>query len=470
MHNAAYYIGSAPTIYAGNIPDHNHATVGRPAEHNPRCLRIWARGFAGGRRIGARWAAEIWEFITNSLTFAGPTVDRVVAHTAGCDTSALASPCFDTGVGSTYNAVASSTTWSPSGNVVTISGGIAAHARPFVVGMNTFCSSCNSGLFITSVSAPPTQSTVAGQGQVGHTFTITVANASGQPLGGSGSGLFAGGCNAGGSGANCIDIGFKLNSPGATALDTCGANNLNGTAPNYNVPSGICSGNGIGEMIRDFRIGTAQCMLCFAAGSPYMDGADVYNNMTFNQNAAFTCNLVAATVVQCVKGPTYTNGVPTAIGNWSSGSTYIAYGETGLDDGGRIAQAIGYAGGQSFPITNGGSGYTNTTAGHPHTVTATGCTLASGSFPGSFPGVAPTFDEWVSGGVIVDVYPSGSTTNAAGQGVGPGCVIPLPPGGTGGVIPAPVVGPTEGIGGIGTYNTDSNNTGVLLYDNTGEVG
>jgi hypothetical protein len=48
--------------------------------------------------------------------------------------------------------------------------------------------------------------------------------------------------------------------------------------------------------------------------------------------------------------------------------------------------------------------------------------------------------------------------------------VPLPSGGTGGVIATIPVAPLEGLGGIGTYNTDSNTIGMFLYDNSGEPG
>ena len=41
-----------------------------------------------------------------------------------------------------------------------------------------------------------------------------------------------------------------------------------------------------------------------ATGSPYDEGLDPFTG-AWNQSAAFTCNIVAATVVQCVKGPVY---------------------------------------------------------------------------------------------------------------------------------------------------------------------
>ena len=42
--------------------------------------------------------------------------------------------------------------------------------------------------------------------------------------------------------------------------------------------------------------------------------------------------------------------------------------------------------------------------------------------------------------------------------------------GTGGAITAPTINPTDGVWGIGTYNTGATLTGDELYDNSGLVG
>src|SRR6185437_2975395 len=65
-----------------------------------------------------------------------------------------------------------------------------------------------------------------------------------------------------GTGSNCIDLAFSINTGGtygtAAALATCGENNINGPAPWYTVPAGTCSSNGIGSLVQGFRIGTVQ--------------------------------------------------------------------------------------------------------------------------------------------------------------------------------------------------------------------
>jgi hypothetical protein len=356
---------------------------------------------------------------------------------------------------------------------VTITGGLTAHARPFVVGQAFACSGCNSNLVITSLSVPPTESTATGAGEVGQTFTFTVQNAAGQAIGGSGIGAVTAGCSGtSGTGSNCIDVAISLNVSGtfgtAAAIDTCGANNINGNAPNYVVPNGKCQGNGIGEIVRTFRIGTNQAMYGAAAqpptaGSVFDDGVDIDLGF-FTQSSAFTCNIVAAKVVQCVKGAAYTAGVP-SLGQWSSGSTYISYGDLTIVSG-RIASLLGYVGGQSFPFTR-GSGYTN---GVYPGIAATCTTIQSG-------GTAPRFDVTVAGGAIVDVVPSAATSGnvPAGLGVGSTCTVPLttvtcPGGSCGGAIATIPLAPSEGFGGIATYNTDSNTMGMFLYDNSGEPG
>jgi hypothetical protein len=394
-------------------------------------------GFAGGPRAARRWAAMIW--CHNGGSCDDPKVDRVKVDAAGCDAAALAAPCFD--VGTTYQASASGTI---SGSTITFTGGLLAHARPLVDGMVRSCAGCTPGRVVTSVSAPPTQSNVSGAGQVGNTFTVTASGS----LGVSTTETVNGGCSGtNGVNSNCIDV--AISTFGASALDTCGANNLNGTASNYAYPNGKCQGNGIGELIRAFRIGATQQMngngSYVPTGSVFDDGVDPGSG-GFNQSAAFTCNLVAGKVIQCVKGS----------GQWSSGSTYISYGD-GVVVSGRVASLLGYVGGQSFPFTA-GSGYTNGTT----TQTATCTTMASG-------GTAPKFDVTVSGGAIVNVAPA-SASAATGLGVGSTCTVPLPSGGSGGAIATIPLAPPEGSGGIADYTNDNNMMGMFLYDNSGEPG
>lgn len=335
-----------------------------------------------------------------------------------------------------------------------------------MVGQAVTCASCNSNLVITSLSVPPTQSAVSGAGEVSQTFTFTANNAAGQSIGGSGSGTITAGCSGtSGTGSNCIDIAISINNSGtfgtAAALATCGANNLNGSSANYTPPSGVCQDNGVGELVRAFRIGTNQAMHGSGGqppttGSFYDDGID-YAGGAFNQSAAFTCNIVAAKVVQCVKAPAYSSGVPTGVGSWSSVTTYVSYGDW-LGASGRIASLVGYVGGQSFPFTP-GSGYT---PGQQLGIAGTGCGVASG-------GVTPKMDITIgSSGSIVSAVPS-TATNATGLGVGTGCTF-TPAGGTGGSVGPLTVAPLEGQGGISTYNTDSNTMGMFLYDNSGFVG
>jgi hypothetical protein len=309
--------------------------------------------------------------------------------------------------------------------------------------------------------------TRANAGQVGNTFTITADAA----IGGSGSGAITGACSSSGSGqSNCIDIAFSINTTNGTygtaaSLATCGENNLNGNAPPFDTPNGICQDNGLGELVRGFRIGTTQATNSLVSGTPYDDGADP-NGGGFNQSLAFTCNLVTAKIVQCVKGPTWRAGVP-SLGQWNSGSTFIEYGDS-LIATSRVSGLMGYPGGQSLPFTA-GSGYTNTPT-TPVTIRAT--TASCGTLSG---GVAPEIDVWVAGGSIIDVYPSHDNANgtpAIGNGNVSPCMFPLTAlgGGTGGALPTLTVGATEGLAGIGTVGTDSNLMGVFLYDNSGFPG
>ena len=116
------------------------------------------------------------------------------------------------------------------------------------------------------------------------------------------------------------------------------------------------------------------------------------------QSEAFTCNLAAAAIVQCVKGPAYTNGIG-ALGEWLSGSTFASYGDP--NNAFSFASGlIGYPGGQAFPVTA-GSGYTpalNYTTGGV-------CAVLVGA--GGNTAIAPAMGFTVSsGGAIIDPYPT----------------------------------------------------------------
>ena len=449
--NPVYYSGPGSAYYVGALNDIIVQTNGLATttirEVHP------SNGFAGGRRATSRWAAMIYGANGGSAT--DPQLSRANDSAGGTP-----SPAFDYGI--TY-AASHAASWTTAG-VFTVVGGIGSNDRPFVVGQSVTCSpSCGSNLVITSVSLPPTIDPRAGHGQAMQTFTFQVAGA----VSSNSSGTATAGCTSGSGGSNCINIDVSSNVSGtfetAAALDTCGANNLNGNAPNYVVPNGECQGNGIGSIIRAFRIGTNQlmygdAMTSMTPGSVFDDSVDPANG-AFNQSAAFTCNIVAAKVVQCVKGPAYSSGVFSSVGKWASGSTFISYGDTTIVSG-RIASLLGYVGGQSFPFTP-GSGYTNGTT--QPTVTCT--TIQSG-------GVVPKFDVTVSGGAIVNVVPSAVATGTvpAGLGIGSTCTVALPAGGSGGTIPTISLAPLEGVGGIATYNTDSNTMGLFLYDNSGEPG
>ena len=164
-------------------------------------------------------------------------------------------------------------------------------------------------------------------------------------------------------------------------------------------------------------------------------------------NQAFTCNIVAAAMIQCVKGS----------GAWTPGSTFVSYGDAIVSTG-RAASLLGYVGGQSFPITTPGTGYSD------QTVTLACGTAASG-------GYQPKVDIKTSGGAITGVFPSSSTTPKAPMGLGvPGPCTVSPTGGSGASIPNIVVGPPEGAGGIATVITDNNMMGMFVYDNSGEPG
>jgi hypothetical protein len=457
LQNAVSYSGSGPAQYIGAGYDLLAYWNNGLAQTTSGAIHV-GNGFTGGRRWAARTAAMIW--CHNGGSCDDPKIDRVKANAGGCDSAELASPCFDDG--STYSR--SYTPTSVTGKVLTFNG-FSAHALPIVVGQNVTCSGCSGALVVSAVSNPPTQSTVAGQGQIGSAnngFTVTLSGSGTVP---GGTPAYTFGCSGtSGVGSNCIDMAFSINVSGtfgtAAALDTCGANNITGNAPNYVTPNGVCVGNGIGELVRGFRIGTVQAMhgdgAVPAVGSVFDDGTDPANAQ-FYQSSAFTCNIVAAKVAQCVRGPLYASGVFSSVGQWNAGSTYVSYGD-GFEVTGRAGSLLGYVGGQSYPFSSGGTGYSS------GTVTAACSTVASGD-------ILPKFDVTAVGGVIVNVAPA-NASQAVGLGIGGSCTL-TPPTGTGFNSSGSItiqVGPPEGEGGIATFATDSNMTGMFLYDNSGESG
>ena len=489
MDNGVYFYGGGPAYYVGPTNDIIMGTLQVTGSLHPTFI-----GPFSGPRATKLIGALAWSHLTGNPTQAEhPTLTRT--SFTGCDTAAVSannSPCFD--VGSTFQASVSAT-WS--GSTVTVTGGLPANARPFVDGMAVACSGCNSGLFILSVSAPPTQSTVSGAGQVGNTFTFTTNAA----IGGSGSGTIAGGCSGtSGVGSNCIDFNFTINTAGtygtAAALATCGVNNIQGTAANYVASNGGCVNAGSGDLVRGFKIGTLQAMygVGFGSGNSYTDaGVDPLNFGVAVQSQAFTCNLVGspATTVQCVKAPTYAysgGSLSISLGRWNSGATFASYtdGITYADNMGALWGAVG---GQSLPFTA-GSGYTNGV----YTVPGQNCSLYA------FTTVeAPTVTVIVAGGSIADVYPSSmgfgsqagcsfalgtftfTTSAMTGSGATRTITVSGTPGGT--IAPGQAISGTFGTatilaytgtnaaGGAGTYTItcgtcSSNTAGTITNSNT----
>ncbi len=528
MMNAAYFDNGAVTaVYAG--PDNDIVDQNGPAAFNGGYTGHPSSGAAGGRRIGHRAAVQMAATLTNNSTFASPpTLNR--ATMAGCDTSAIAAPCFD--IGNTFAATA--TTTAIGGAVLTFNG-LSPNARVITDGMAASCSGCNTGLYVVAVSNPPTQSQVAGQGQIGSAnngFTVTLNAAPGV----SGTNAFTFGCKGvAGTGSNCIDLNFSVNTAGTygtpAAIANCGANNLHGspvaypitasisgttitvtgsptgiigyatslfgagvtpntyvtaygsgsggagtytispsqtvgseamTAVSYTPPAGACADPGVGDIVRTFRIGNQQNMGATATSAPtgnfYDDGLDVFVG-TWSQSGAFTCNIVAAKVVQCVKAPVYASGVPTSIGQWLSSGTFLSFGDA-EESTGRIGTLMGYVGGQSFAFSA-GSGYT------PGTYHLTGSSCGQALIF-----AAPVVDVVVgSGGSIVDVYPS-AVQGSEGGGITSPCTFALTGmgAGTGGAVTTLTYGPNEGQGGYETFGNDSNMFGEMLFDNSGEPG
>jgi hypothetical protein len=463
MTNAVYYLGPSPAFYIGPANDLNVQNSLLAGSTNQGAHPT--KGFAGGRRIAARWAAGAMGAMTTPANASNATLDRSIP--TGCTTP---SPCLDVGTGGAGGSFAASHSGTIQGAQITITGGISPHALPFVVGQEIFCTGCAAGHFIKSIDVPSTADQRAGAGEVNQTFHVT-ADAS--LLAGPTTEAVSAGCASLGAGqSNCLNILIKQNTTAGTfgtawALATCGENNLNGTAPNYQPAAGICQTNGIGSLVRNFRIGTQQAMWPFnaATGSPYDDGVDLGGS--YNQSGAFSCHIVAAKEIQCVKGVAYTitatPSLSVALGQWTAGSTYLEYGDA-LVGTGRYATYLGSVGGQSYPFVA-GSGYS---PDGTFTVTGTCATVASGA-------TLPKVDVTFSGGKIVNVYGSPAASSAAsmGLGIGSSCSFALPGavrGGSGASIGDAPLAPTDGVAGIGTYNTDSNWMGDDPYGNEGLPG
>ena len=315
-----------------------------------------------------------------------------------------------------------------------------------MVGQAFSCASCNSGLVITSLSVPPTESTTAGAGEVGQTFTFTAANAAGavdRRLGqrhGYGRLL----ADRRERGSNCIDVDVALNGQrNWTAASTLAAQTTS-TATRRITSSRTASVRAMGSVrscAPSALARTRQCMERTQETRPL-----ARSSMTALILAPTALSTGAqrspATSLQrrssnASRGRSTLLGVLTSVGQWRSGATYVSYGDLTIVSG-RIASLLGYVGGQSFPFTP-GSGYTNGTT----TQTATCTTIQSG-------GTAPRFDVTVAGGAIVNVVPSAAATGSPpGLGIGSTCTVPLPAGGTGGAIATITLAPIEGQGGIG---------------------
>jgi hypothetical protein len=566
MQNIVDYQGSGAQIYAGPMSDivvqGGPPSTAGPIGYSPH----GTNGPWGSGRVGRRWACAVWGGLSSPANCSNPTLDRTKADAINCDTNSIAAPCLDSGNGFASTGTGTVTTNGAGQSVVTFTGGLAAHAIPFVDGLWATCSGCTPQV-ITSVSLPPSQDTRTGQGQIGQTFSITLAGS----LGVTGSTAVTAGCHSTGTGlSNCIDIAFKAGTTNGTfgtawSLATCGENNLNGSAPFGQPGNGICQTNGIGSLVSNIRIGTRQMVWYRLSGTPYPDGAEW--NGAFNRNGSFTCNIAAAGVLRCVIAPNWSSGMvasgASGLGQWTAGSTFITCCDsiTGFS---RTTGLEGYMGGQSFPITSAGSGQTpgvysavktsftfpsassvtyNSTTGiitatfttapfganvsstingdyvNLFGLTGTGVAALNSSWPitstasagtvidmqgptglgtlmitsptatafmsscglNGINGATPLFDITVgSGGTIIDAVPSASA-NAMGfsnigagpnplTGIGATCLfVPTGTGGTPGNIVVNA-GHLAGFGGLMTYNDDTNDMGLELYDNAGITG
>jgi hypothetical protein len=228
----------------------------------------------------------------------------------------------------------------------------------------------------------------------------------------------------------CIDIGFTLTN--GTALRTCGPS-LDGGTTN-NPPTGSCTATGIGAHVEGFRIGTASAMY-------FEDGLDPVG-VTFAATKGFSCSIVAATTVECVAT---TSGAWSS--TWTAGTMALSYGDPWSADrygtlmGNGTAAAAGLS---AFSITGGTGG----TTGSYTNVTLTGGTCTT----------APKVNVTISGGAV---------TAASVAKPGAGCTVA--PTGITSASAGNVTGVTVSFP-VGTFGTDMNLVGQLLYDNSAASG
>ena len=412
MFNDVYYKGSGPAIYGGADYDINVQSGGL-AETTGYHPHMWT-GFTGGRvsaRVWRRRSGAAYNRRLSPATLAHRRYREQMTPLPGHHRLRSITP--------TPMPRRPTATWS--GSIATVSGGLAAHARPFVNGQTFNCSGCNSNLYIVAVDAPPTQSNVSGAGQVGNTFHITVNGT----IGGSGSGAITAGCTSGSGGSNCINFDFSINTTNGTfgtaaALATCGANNLNGNAPNYATGAGVCQDNGIGSLTRGFRIGTTQNM--YTAVSEHFRPAR--SSMTGLISSAAPSTGAGRSPVTSSRPRSFSACMAPRIRQalrraWENGRADRPSPITATCRLSLAASPRSWAmsAGSRSPISNAGSGYLD---GFYTGVIASCSTVASGD-------TLPRFDLKVLGGAIVDVYPSATSTSLAtqapGLGIGSACTL-----------------------------------------------
>ncbi len=131
----------------------------------------------------------------------------------------------------------------------------------------------------------------------------------------------------------------------------------------------------------------------------------------------------------------------------------------------------------TFPITFSGTASLTAGGGTNGTLNVTG--TPTGNLA---PGVVITIGTTPVQTVIVKPVNGSSTLPLGANGAYPvtcatTCVAQAstsfsagPTAGSGGAVATPTLGPLEGIGGIGTYDTDNNMMGMFLYDNSGATG
>lgn len=379
------YSGAGASAYGGSYYDSNVLEAMSVASFTGAYGIVnphaWI-GYQGIARLGRREAVNAWGFFNASAINQEPVVASAAFNNTATYNAACASTpysCIDIAFTLGPNATALQTCGPDS------SGG--AHFTGSISGTALTVGSVQSGTIaigqaISAYGAPPNTTITAGSGT---SWTLSAS------------------------------LGTIASEPMASGL-------------HYAV--GACVPTGIGAPVAGFRIGLSTSAMFFN------DGLDPYNN-NFNTNASvhgeFACSIVAAAVVECVK----------AAGTWTSGSTYLSYGD--MTYASRDGTLRGTQTGTGFTVASNGGG------------TCTGAATQQIAMTGMSGGTAAKIQFTLSGGSITSAVPYTpgliTGTNAPAVAYPPGCTSPQ----------------ITGVAIESAIDSD-NRIGQVLYDNSARAG